>query len=444
MDSGAPGPHFSPLGRLGGSGPPAPPASAHRAAGSVLPPAWLPKTAPASPACRAVPSPDGEAAAARKGGGHPETRPSLFREGQPRRASPRSPAGRRQLQRLGRRRRGWRAPGAGTTPRRPLASPGAWTERLFRKRTSPSLASGPWGPRSLTPGRRPTRGRVQGLGATARKGSWGAYVTRRVCSRAQSFPRAHTRQAPRPRDERARGLRPSPPARRPPRYTRRSPPPRVGGCPRSCLTGGPAALASPAPADGSRRPTQGAGVPLVPVAVAEQVGAGGGRRRGDRRGRQPGAGRGGLEGEDWVAAGGTVSPSLRPPPRQPQPDAERAERPQLRAERRDGPPRRSLGTAASASLRPGASAAKREARAGLGSARLPKMAARPRGPSRSEPPWPLRPLVPPADHFLSFRRPPLPAASPWRPTDRAARGVRRAGSPRAGAVGSGSRSLRAG
>lgn len=49
------------------------------------------------------------------------------------------------------------------------------------------------------------------MGAAARKGSWGAYVTRRVCSRAQSFPRAHTRQAPRPRDERARGLRPSPP-----------------------------------------------------------------------------------------------------------------------------------------------------------------------------------------------------------------------------------------
>lgn len=136
---------------------------------------------------------------------------------------------------------------------------------------------------------------------------------------------------------------------------------------------------------------------MVPVAVAEQVGAGGGRRRGDRRGRQPGAGGGGLEGEDWVAAGGTVSPSLRPPPRQPQPHAERAKRPQLRAERRDGPPRRSLGTTAPASLPPGASAAKREARAGRGSARLPKMAARPRGPSRFEPLWPLRPLVPPAD-----------------------------------------------
>lgn len=188
-------------------------------------------------------------------------------------------------------------------------------------------------------------------------------MTRGLGGRAQSVPRAHTRQAPRPRDERARGLCPSPSARRPPRYTRRSPPPRVGGCPRSCLTGGPAASASPAPADGPRRPTQGAGVPLVPVAVAEQVGAGGGRRRGDRRGRQPRAGGGGLEGEDWVAAGGTVSPSLRPPPRQPQPGAERVQRPQLRAERQDGP-------------------------------------------------------LPPQE----ITRPPPPAASPWRPTDRAARG----------------------
>lgn len=99
------GPHFSPLGRLGGSGPPAPPSSAHRAAEAAFPGPGrgIRSAAGVAPQdrsglVRAQSSPlarrrgDGRRGAPRrepeKGAGHPETRPSLFREGQPRRASP--------------------------------------------------------------------------------------------------------------------------------------------------------------------------------------------------------------------------------------------------------------------------------------------------------------------------------------------------------------------
>ena len=127
---------------------------------------------------------------------------------------------------------------------------------------------------------------------------------------------------------------PSPAARYPPRCLRRSPPPRLWGCPRRCLTQGPAAFTFPAPAEGPRRPTPGERVRSGRVVVSEQVGVSRGRRCGDRRGGQPqgqrqgpGGGRTGLRRAERCLLHFALQP------RQLQPDAERTERPQLLAER---------------------------------------------------------------------------------------------------------------
>lgn len=172
-------------------------------------------------------------------------------------------------------------------------------------------------------------------------------------------------------------------------------------------------------------------MPLVSAAVPEQVGAGSGRRCGDRRGRQPRGGRLGP-GRGWTGLRRAERCLLQfaLQPRQPQPDTQRAERPQLRAERRRRPPiRRPLGIAATASLGPGGlgpggqTGGPSGTVVGSGSLRWPRCPAASR-PSRPEnPSWPLYPLLPSADRTsCPSRRPPLPAASPWRPTVRAARG----------------------
>lgn len=79
---------------------------------------------------------------------------------------------------------------------------------------------------------------------------------------------------------------PSPARALPPRCLRRSPPPRLWGCPRRCLTQGPAASTS-GPRRGPSSPPQGERVRSGHVVVSEQVGVSSGRRCGDGRSGQP-------------------------------------------------------------------------------------------------------------------------------------------------------------
>lgn len=153
------GPHFSPLGRLGGSGPPAPPSSAHRAAEAAFPGPGrgIRSAAGVAPQdrsglVRAQSSPlarrrgCGRRGAPRrqpeKGAGHPETRPSLFREGEPREPLPRSPAGRRHCSAWGGGGGDGGRQGLGRRPGAHSLLPGSGERGCFRSARRPRLPQG--------------------------------------------------------------------------------------------------------------------------------------------------------------------------------------------------------------------------------------------------------------------------------------------------------------
>lgn len=246
---------------------------------------------------------------------------SLFRAGQPERAAPRS-----NHTALGSGGRA-RVAGCGAPGPAPLSQD---LDRLFQKRMLHLLRENGHNAQP-TLFRRPIPRIVCRVWEQPRKGVGDMYLTPggvlpRPAARGTAQARA---RCPARRRRASVGPPPHPPpSRSPPRSVRRSPPPRRGGCPRSCLTRGPAASAFLAPADGPRRPTLGTGVSSVHVAVPEQVGAGSERRCGDRRGGQPrGQRRGPGGGRTGLRRAERCLLQFALQPRQLQPDPQRAERP---------------------------------------------------------------------------------------------------------------------